>query len=568
MSKERIILIDGSGYIFRAYYAIPRLSNSKGVPTNAVYGFVNMLLKVLEDEKPTKLAIMFDTAKPSFRKEIYGEYKANRQKAPEDLIPQLELIQRSVDCFGIRRLEKAGFEADDVIATVATQAEEAGYQVEIITGDKDLMQLVNRSTTLYDTMKGKRIGAAEVREKFQVDPNQVVDILALMGDSSDNIPGVEGIGPKTAAELIQAYGSLQGIYENLSAIKQEKRRTTLEQQKEKAFLSQELATVRRDVSLEYTWDELNYRGPRREQLQAFFEEMEFQGLIKRFGMESKKETLEGAHYSILRTPEQLRAAVEQLKKQPVIALDTETTSLSIQKAECVGISLCGEPGTAYYLPLGHHAIGEPSQKLEGQMAVEDARELLRPLLGNPDIKKVGQNLKYDLQILRAWGVQVAGVEADTLLESYLIDPDQPHNLDALAMKYLAHQNITYTDVAGTGKSQISFSEVTIEKAAAYAAEDADVTLRLHKKLRPLVAEQKMEKLYQEVEVPLIEVLAEMEFCGVLVDERALRKMSVDLEKEMKAVESTIYEYAGGPFNIQSPKQLSKILFEKSEFLKV
>ncbi len=561
-TKERIILIDGSGYIFRAYYAITRLSNSKGLPTNATFGFVNMLLKVLEDERPTKLAILFDTAKPSFRKDLYKEYKANRQKPPEDLLPQFEQIQKAVDCFGIRRLELEGFEADDVIATVATRAEKEGYKVEIITGDKDLMQLVTDDTTLYDTMKGRRIGAAEVHEKFQVAPHQVVDILALMGDSSDNIPGVAGIGPKTAAELINAYGNLEGIYQNLASIKQEKRRQTLQEQKENAFLSQRLATVRRDVPLEYHWDEFNYRGPIIDKLKPFLEEMEFHGLLKRFGIADKKEELKGSKVEILRSAEDLKKAVERVAQLPLLSIDTETTSLSIQKAVCVGISFCGEPDVAYYLPLGHHAIGEPNELLQGQMSQEQARSLLRPLLENPQIKKVGQNLKYDIQILRAWGVEVAGVEEDTLLQSYLIDPDEPHNLDALALKYLGHQNISYSDVTGVGKSQISFAEVTIEKAAAYSGEDANVTLRLHQKLRPMLADLGVENLYKTVELPLVEVLADMEFAGVLVDKAALEAMSVDLEHEMKVVEATIYSQAGESFNIQSPKQLSKILFEK------
>ncbi len=563
MTKERIILIDGSGYIFRAYYAIGRLSNSKGIPTNAVFGFVNMLLKVLEDEKPTKLAICFDPPKPSFRRDVYKEYKANREKPPEDLIPQFSLIQQVVDCFGIQRLQADGFEADDVIATVTDLAEKQGYRVEIITGDKDLMQLVNESTTLYDTMKGKRIGAAEVREKFQVGPEQVVDILALMGDSSDNIPGVSGIGPKTAAELINAYGSLQGIYENLESIKQEKRRNTLVEQKAAAFLSQDLATVRRNVPLDFTWDGLNYRGPHREKLQAFFESLDFHGLIKRFGMEeTPKEALKGSEYVTLQTVEQLQAAVNELRKAPLVAVDTETTSLIIHAAECVGISLCGKPGKAYYLPLGHCVQGDPAQRLEGQLDAEQARPILKTLLEDPSVPKVGQNLKYDIQILRRWGIALRGVAADTLLESYLIDPDQPHNLDALALKYLNHKNITYEEVAGSGKNQVSFSEVTIEKAAQYSGEDADVTLRLHEVLSPLIQDWGVESLYKEVEVPLIEVLSEMEYQGVLVDEARLRVMSVELEKEMKVAEARVYELGGETFNIQSPKQLSKILFEK------
>jgi DNA polymerase I len=560
--RERIILIDGSGYIFRAFYAIGRLSNSKGVPTNAVFGFVNMLMKVLEDEKPSKLAIMFDTAAPSFRKTLYDDYKANRQKPPEELIPQFDLIQKAVDCFGIRRMSLEGYEADDVIATIATKAEQDGFKVEIITGDKDLMQLVTDHTTLYDTMKGKRIGAEGVSEKFGVRPDQVVDVLALMGDSSDNIPGVAGIGPKTAAELIVAYGGLTGIYDNLDKIKQEKRRATLVENRELAFLSQKLATVHREVPLEYSWEEFNYRGPLRDKLENFFKEMEFQGLLKRFGMNEPKETLGGSRYVTVSTLDALSGVVEKLSQCSLIAVDTETTSLQIQKAELVGISLCGAAGEAYYLPFNHHFPGDAAQKVAGLLPEESARALLKPLLENPSIGKVGQNLKYDIQILRRWGISLKGIQADTMLESYLIDPDQSHGLDALAMKYLGHQNITFEEVTGSGKNQIAFSEVTLEKATQYAAEDADVTLRLHQKLRPLVDSVGAEKLYSEVEVPLIEVLADMEFSGILVDEPLLRRMSSDLESDMREVESSIYSAAGETFNIQSPKQLSKILFEK------
>ena len=560
--KERIILIDGSGYIFRAYYAITRLSTSRGLPTNAVYGFVNMLMKVLEDEKPSKLAITFDTAKPTFRKKMYDAYKANRAKPPEDLIPQFDLIQRAVDCFGIPRLQLDGFEADDVIATVVTRAEKDGYRVEIITGDKDLMQLVNETTTIYDTMKGKRIGVAEVREKFQVAPDQVVDVLALMGDSSDNIPGVAGIGPKTAAELINQFGSLQGVYDRLGEIKQEKRRATLADQRDNAFLSHKLATVCREAPIDFSYEEMNYSGPLRDKLQAFFEELEFSGLLKRFGMEEKRPVLANSNYTAVDSLTALQEIVEKLRKAPLLAVDTETTSLSIQNAQCVGISLCGEQGNGYYIPLGHRAPGGSTELVVGNLPVPEARAILKTLLEDPCVPKVGQNLKYDLQILRRWGIELRGIAEDTLLESYLIDPDQPHNLDALALKWLGHTNISYSDVAGTGRSQISFSEVTIEKATQYSAEDADVTLRLHSKLGPELKKRGAERLYKEVEIPLIEVLAAMEFYGVLVDEKALRRMSVDLDSEMKAAEAEIYQLAGETFNVQSPKQLSKILFEK------
>ncbi len=560
--KERIILIDGSGYIFRAYYAIQRLSTSKGLPTNAVYGFINMLMKVLEDEKPTKLAIMFDTPKPSFRKQMYDEYKANRQAPPEDLVPQFALIQRAVDCFGIRRLQKEGFEADDVIATVTHEAEKQGYRVEIITGDKDLMQLVNDDTTLYDTMKGVRIGRDQVREKFQVTPDQVVDVLALMGDSSDNIPGVAGIGPKTAAELINQFGSVEGIYDRLAEIKQDKRRATLSEQRDMAFLSKQLATVKRDVPLEYEWQELNYTGPKTDCLQELFQELEFQGLIKRFGMEeAKAPQLQGAEYTIIRTVAELEAAVTKLEDADVVAVDTETTSLIIHRADCVGISLCGFPGEAYYIPLGHCAPGG-TERVTGQLTSEEALPILRRLLEHPHIAKVGQHLKYDLQILKRWGIDLKGIVGDTLLESYLIDPDQPHNLDALSLKYLKHKTITFEDVAGAGRNQIAFSEVPIEKAAEYSGEDADVTLRLHKVLEPQLEGLGLAKLFHEVEVPLIEVLGSMESHGILVDEPVLKRMSGDLEVGMAEVEKTIYEFAGETFNIGSPKQLSKILFEK------
>ena len=561
--KERILIIDGSGYIFRAFYAIGRLSNSKGLPTNAVFGFVNMLLKVLDDEKPTKLAITFDTSRASFRKELFDQYKANRSKPPEDLIPQFDLIQRAVDCFGISRLQLDGFEADDVIATVVDRAERDGYSVEIITGDKDLMQLVNETTTIYDTMKGKRIGVAEVREKFQVAPEQVVDVLALMGDTSDNIPGVTGIGPKTAAELVNQFGSLQGIYDHLHEIKQEKRRNTLAEQRDMAFLSQKLATVRRDAPIDFDYEQMNYQGPIVDKLQAFFQEMEFQGLLKRFGMTEKKvESLAGADYRALTKVEDLEQVVLELSQAPILAVDTETTSLAIHNAECVGISLCGKAGQAYYLPLGHCGPGGSTELVTGQIPVEQARPLIKRLLENKNLPKVGQNIKYDAQILKRWGIDVRGIVADTMIESYVLDPDEAHGLDALAAKYLGHKNIAYSDVTGSGKSQVPFSEVTIEKATQYAAEDADVTLRLHQALHPKIEKLGMTKLYSEIEIPLIEVLGQMEYQGVLIDDVALRRMSVDLEKDMKAVEQSIYQYAGEPFNIQSPKQLSKILFEK------
>jgi len=563
MKREKIVLIDGSSYFFRAFFAIQRLSTSKGFPTNAIYGFINMLLKVLEVEKPTKLAIAFDAGKPTFRKEIYAEYKANRERPPEDLVVQIPHIIRSVDCFGICRFEKPGFEADDVIGTVCRRAEAEGYDVEIITGDKDLMQLVNEYTTIYDTMKDKRIDPAGVVEKFGVSPDQIVDFLGLMGDASDNIPGVSGVGEKTAAELIKQFGNLETLYERIEEIKQPKRRETLLREKDTAFLSRQLATVDCNVPLDFQWDDFNYRGPIEEKLKAFLQEFEFQALLKRFDFKSKAETeYEKGKYETIGTAARLREVVNELRSAEIVAVDTETTSLTIHDAKLVGISLSGREGVAYYVPVGHHAIGEPDQLLAGQIAPGEAREILRPLIENPDIPKVGQNIKYDLQILRNWGLEIRGIAADTLLASYLIDPDQPHSLDSLAFRYLGHQNITYEEVTGKGKSQISFAEVTIERATEYSGEDADVTLRLHRKMMPDISKRELSKLFSEVEVPLIGVLADMEHRGILVDEARLRKMSSELEVEIDQVQRKIFDLAGEPINVNSPKQLSELLFNK------
>jgi len=565
MDSEKIIIIDGSSYIFRAYYAIQRLSNSKGFPTNAIYGFIQMLMKVLEVEKPSKLLIAFDTGKPTFRKERYAEYKANRQTPPDDLKVQFEPIQRAVDCFGVNRLHADGFEADDVIATVARKAAKEGYRVEIITGDKDLMQLVNEQITLYDTMKEKRYDREGVKEKMAVTPEQVVDLLALMGDSSDNIPGVNGIGEKTAAELIQRFGSLDGVYERIEEITQPKRRETLKNEKDVAYLSKELATVKDDVPLKFTWADLDYKGPRLAELRQLFEEYEFQNLIKRFDFktnDSPTSTFKPGKYTCVGDEETLKAVVKSLENVKMLSVDTETTSLQAQRAGLVGVSLSGVEGEAYYFPVGHHAPGDPTNLVLGQLSPDVLRQHLKPLLENPAIPKVGQNLKYDLQILRRFGIELQGIVSDTLIASYLLDPEQPHNLDSLAFRFLGHQNITYEDVTGTGRNQINFAEVTIEKATQYAAEDADVTLRLYYKLTPLLKEAGMEKLFHDVELPLAKILAEMEYCGVLVDAERLKRISAELAGEMAQTEQKIFALAGEPLNINSPKQLSKILFEK------
>lgn len=563
--RSKIIIIDGSSYFFRAYYAIQRLSTSKGFPTNAIFGFINMLQKTLDVEKPEKLAIAFDTAKPTFRKEIYKEYKANRDAPPEDLVVQIPEIFKSVDAFGVKRLELPGFEADDIIGTIVKKAKRDGYDVDIITGDKDLMQLVDEHVTVYDPMRDRRYGIPEVKEKFGVNPNQVIDFLALMGDSSDNIPGVTGIGEKTAAELINQFGSLDGIYEGLDKIKQEKRRETLKAEKELAYLSKKLATVDSDVNIKLDWDEFDYKGPNLKMLQVFFTQHEFKALLKKYnlepaeGMGQESESFENKSYTTIATEADWKAAKTKLEKGKVLSLDTETTSLAIHNADLVGVSLCVTPNEAYYFPVGHvDALGGP---LDGQMDPDTAKKYLTEFLES-DQPKIGQNLKYDIQVLRRYGIEVKNVVGDTLLEDYLIDPDRSHGLDALAERHLGHTNIKYSDVTGKGKSQISFAEVPIDKATEYAAEDADVTLRLHLKLHPQLKSKDLLKLYDEVEVPLMSILAEMEYGGVLVDKKKLEKMSEELLHESAEVETEIYKLAGETFNIHSPKQLSHILFEK------
>jgi DNA polymerase I len=561
--KGRMVIIDGSGYIFRAYYAIgQKLTAPDGTPVNAVFGFVNMLLKVIEDLKPDHLAITFDTPKPTFRKVLFDGYKANRAEPPEDLKPQFAIIQEAVDSFGIPRLQMEGFEADDVIGTLAKQAVEQGYKVEIVTGDKDLMQLVNDDVLLIDTMRDKRIDADAVKEKFQVGPDQVTEVLALMGDSSDNIPGVSGIGPKTAAELILKFGTVENLYQRLDEIPQEKRRTSLAEQKDMALLSRKLVEIDCKVPMDFQWADFLYRLPEREKLESFLKKYRFTSLTKRLGFEDAADKFEGANYQSVQDIETLRQVAKKMEQAGIFAFDTETTSLRVQDAECVGLSLCATAGESYYVPVGHCALGDLKQKVSGQLGWDDLKAVLVPIFENPNIKKIGQNLKYDIQVLRRHGIHVQGAYADTLLQSYLIDPTQSHGLDALALKYLHHKNIAYDEVTGKGKNQINFAEVEIQKAAEYAAEDADATWRLHQILFPQVEDGALGKLFFEIEMPLVEVLADMEYTGVLVDEARLKQMSVELEQGMGVLEKVIYELAGEPVNINSPKQLSALLFQK------
>ncbi len=552
---QRLYLIDGSSYIYRAYFAIRHLSNSKGFATNAVYGFTNMLLKVMREEKPDHLAVVFDAKGPTFRKEIYPEYKANRAAMPDDLAPQIPVIKEIVRGFRLPALELQGFEADDIIATLVRRFAAQGLDVTVVTGDKDLMQIVGERVRLYDTMKDQFFGPAEVVERFGGPPEIVADVLGLAGDTSDNIPGVPGIGEKTARELIAEFGSLENLLANIDRVKGAKRQENLRAFADQALLSRELVKLREDVPLQIDYDDFTLSEPDLAALGAIFKDMEFHKLVQEFSA-SVRTTGEGYH--CLLTDSDFEAMVHDLLEARRFSLDTETTDLDPMRAELVGLSFSVREGEGWYVPLGHRYLGVPDQ-LERQTVLEK----LRPLLEDPSLKKIGQNLKYDLLVLRRAGIRVAGVAFDTMIASYLANPAaKSHSLDTLAAEILGHKMITYAEMTGSGKKQICFSEVECEKAAVYAAEDADVTLRLAERLSPRLAEAQQGRLFAEVEMPLMEVLTDMEWTGVRIDPDFLHDLSRELKVKLAGLEAQIHQMCGGPFNIGSPKQLGEVLFER------
>lgn len=550
MAKRPVLyIVDGSSYIFRAYYAIRHLSNSKGLPTNAVYGFTQMLLRLLKEEKPEYLVMVFDSKEPSFRKQEFEAYKANREVPPEDLIPQFDYIKKVVAALNIPQLELPGFEADDIIATVAKRLVPAENPVVIVTGDKDLMQLVNHHIVLLDEMKGKRIDVEGVREKFGVKPEQVVDVLGLMGDSSDNIPGVPGIGPKTAGQLVQQYGSLEGVYEHLGELKG-KKADDLKTHRDQAFLSKRLATLREDVPMKFAYEDFLRSEPKADLCRELFSELEFHALLKEFGGSAKRLSAEG--YRLVDGPEAFSEFLKRLGSVDTFAFDTETTSLDPLKARLVGLSFAPAAGEAYYLPVGHSNAGR-------QLALEPTLEALRPILENPAIAKIAQHFKYDSHVLRNHGVRVAGLSCDTMLASYLLDPAASHKLDNLAARHLDHKMISYEEVTGKGGD---FSAVDPRAAAEYSCEDADVTWQLAELFRPMLKEAGLWDLFHDVEIPLSLVLEEMERRGIKVDKGFLEGLQGEFGARIQAQEAKIHALAGEAFNIQSPKQLGSILFEK------
>ncbi|GMV39659.1 MAG: DNA polymerase I [Myxococcales bacterium] len=557
-SPRRLYVLDGANLMFRAFHAIRSLTNSQGMPTNALYGFTSMLLKLLKDEHPDLLAVAFDTSAPTFRHEMSADYKANRAEMPEDLRPQVPYIARIAAGLRIPYLALDGWEADDIIATLTRRALADGIDVFIVSSDKDLMQLVGPHVTMVDTMVDKRYDVAGVQEKWGVPPSQIRDLLALTGDTSDNIKGVHGIGPKTAAKLLTDFGDLDGVFANLAALKGATL-TRLQEGREDAYRAQALVTLRDDAPVPVTWDELRVSEPDRPALTELFRHLEFKGFIREFHAETPKapDAPRERQVTVLDTA-QLDEAVAAIRASGRVSFDLETTSVDPVRARIVGIALAPTATLGFYIPVAHHYLGVPPQ-----LPLERVLDALRPVLEDPTVEKLGQNYKYDYLILLRHGVTVRGVAFDTMIASYLIDPGKyQHNLDNIALDWLNHKTIKYEDVTGSGKSQITFAEVDIPRASAYACEDALVCARLTDCLRPIVEREGLAALMTDIELPLSRVLAHMELHGILLDVAQLHALSTEMGLAMARLEQEIWDLAGERFAVGSPKQLGQILFDR------
>jgi DNA polymerase-1 len=573
---DHFYLIDGSGYIFRAYYALPPLTRkSDGLPTGAVSGFCSMLFKLLEDsksnenlQKPTHFAVIFDSARKTFRNEIYSDYKANRAEAPDDLAPQFEYIRKSVLAFNLPSVDLLNYEADDLIATYVDQILKAGAKVTIVSSDKDLMQLYKKDVRIFDPMKNKFINEEDVFKKFGVDASKVIDVQALAGDSSDNVPGVPGIGVKTAAELINKYGTLDKLLKSTHEIKQNKRRETLIENKDKALISKELVTLKHDVPVDRELSEFKLKEIDKDKLYEFLREMEFNRLlssvISAYGepnlipKNEKKENTKGKepinnkNYYLIQNLNEIDEWINEAEEIGEIAVDTETDSLDPHQANLVGISLSTKIGKACYIPVGH--------KSKRCLNKKDVLKKIKPLLEDPSIKKIGQNIKFDFIIFYMNGITLNSME-DTMLMSYVLDAGKNrHNMDTLSEIHLNHKPIKFKELVGTGKKEINFSEVEIDKAKDYAAEDADITYRLYKKFYKSLKSEKLNNIYEIFEKPLIKILAFMEIEGIKVDNKFLNTLSLKFEKKIEKIQKEIFKISKKEFNIASPKQLGEIIY--------
>ena len=575
---DHFYLIDGSGYIFRAYYALPPLSRkSDGMPTGAVNGFCNMLYKLLEDSKskenlqrPTHFAVIFDSARKNFRNEIYKDYKANRSEAPDDLAPQFEYIRKSVEAFNLPSIEMLNYEADDLIATYCEKILKEGAKVTIVSSDKDLMQLYKKNVRIYDPMKNKFISNEDVLSKFGVDANKVIEVQALAGDSSDNVPGVPGIGVKTAAELINKYGTVEKLLANADEIKQNKRRETILENKEKALISKRLVTLKKDVPIKDKIQDFELKEINKDKLYNFLREMEFNRLLSQVisfygevkttktkfseNHNSKIEKEYFKNYKLIKTIDEIDYWIKKAEEKGEIAIDTETSSLDPQTANLIGISLCFEAGEACYIPIGH--------KKNVSLSLEKVIKKIKILLEDSSIKKIGQNIKFDYIVLHHHGINMTSME-DTMLMSYTLDAGKNrHNMDTLSEIHLNHKTISYKDIVGSGKKQISFNEVEILKAKDYAAEDADVTYRLFKIFEKNLKIEKLKEIYEVFEKPFIKILASMEINGVKIDSNFLNDLSKKFELKIRNLEKKIFKISKKEFNIGSTKQLGEIMYNE------
>ena len=570
--NKRLILIDGSAYIFRAYYALPPMNRKDGTPVNAVFGFTNMLVKLIEDYKEDKLIVIFDAARENFRNKIYKEYKANRGETPEDLIPQFDLIKQCVTAFKIPQLEIEGYEADDIIGTYSDLASKLKLSSLIVSSDKDLMQLVNESVEMLDPMKNKKIGISEVIEKFGVKPSKVVQIQALTGDKVDNIPGAPGIGPKTALELIKEFGDIENLIKNADKIKQEKRKNIIKDSQDDIRISLQLVSLDKKIDLPLTIDDIKPFAEiddNKSSINIFLREQGFRAIEQRlhnnsfigiskenFDIKNKNQSLE---YILINNISELKKILEECKNKGTVAIDTETNSLNLEKATLVGISLSYNEEKAFYIPINHKDI-ESGKRLKEQLDEKQVLEQIKLVCSDSSILKIGQNLKYDIRLLKKYNVTFNSID-DTMLLSYALDNGLTrHGMDELSYRHLNHETIKYKDLVGSGKKQISFDYVSIDEATKYAAEDALITLKLYNILKTRLIKENASYVYEKIDKPLIKVLSLMEEKGIKVDSKYLHKLSKEFLKESTKIEKLIFKITGKEFNIGSPKQLGEILF--------
>ncbi len=553
---KKIFLIDGSAFLYRAFHAIRSLSTAKGHPTNATFGFTRILLKLLKDNTPEYAVVLFDVKGPTFRHKMYDQYKANRPPMPEELAIQIPDIKRMIRAFNIPIVEKIGFEADDLVGTYSKLAQEKGFHVVMVTGDKDFKQLITDSCILWDPMKDTVTNKNTLKEEMGIAPKQFIDVLGLAGDSSDNIPGVPGVGPKTAVKLINEFGSIESIYENLESLKKKKKlHENLLANKDIVFLSRDLAQIDTNVKVIEQIETFKLKAFDTKKAFDLFQELEFKNLAAEFAQKADKTE---KIYKLVTTPKELEKLAHVLENKKIFAIDTETTSKNPTEASLVGISFSYAKNQGFYIPIGHTFPEDYEQPSR-----EEILEVFKPLLENPDIKKVGQNIKYDYIVLSRFGITLNGIVFDTMIASYLLNPARRgHSLDRIAMNLFGYKMISYEEVAGKGKNQIGFEQVPISDAVKYASEDADITFMAYQHLKKEIEEEGFSTLLEEFEIPLITVLGDMEIEGIKVDKNALKHLSNIFELELNNLKKEIYSLAGEEFNINSSQQLGVILFEK------